>query len=367
MATIVDVARKAGVSTSTVSHVINGTQPVSPATRVKVVEAISATGYAQDGLARSLRRARSDTLGLVISDAGTAAFAEIVAGVEHEARRAGLITLLGHTADDPALERSLVAALRGRRVDGLLIAQAPNSEPTLLDDLARSGPPVVLLDRLGATHLDQVGVENVGPMVALVSHLLASRPGASVAYVAVGGRVATLQERGAGFREALSRSGLTPQPTFILEDPDGRVVRRRLRGILARRDRPRAMVAASQVSAVAALQAIAEAGLSVPDDVALATFDDFPFADLFSPRLTAVSQPAFAIGRDAVRLLLRRLKTPAAPPRTIRLRPRIVHRESCGCGGREPIEWNDGHLDADEVATAQAALATTGPPRSQGR
>jgi LacI family transcriptional regulator len=127
------------------------------------------------------------------------------------------------------------------------------------------------------------------------------------------------------------------------------------------------MVAASQVSAVAALQAIAEAGLSVPDDVALATFDDFPFADLFSPRLTAVSQPAFAIGRDAVRLLLRRLKTPAAPPRTIRLRPRIVHRESCGCGGREPIEWNDGHLDADEVATAQAALATTGPPRSQGR
>jgi LacI family transcriptional regulator len=342
MATIVDVARLANVSLSTVSHVINETRPVREDTRRRVVAAIEATGYMQDGVARALRRARTDSVGLVVSDTGQHVFAEMVRGVEHEARAAGFTLLLANSDEDRERELASVQALRERRVDGLLIAQVSGSPHSLVETLRSQGIPVVLLDRLSAPDVDQVGVETVGPMKLLVRHLI-NRGHRDLALVAGDLGVPTLQERHQGYVEAMLEAGLGPRAdrvlTYIVVADEAREAVSRL--LVSGESRPTAIVSASNVMTVGTLQALADAGLRVPDDVALATFDEFPHADLFSPRLTSVVQPAFQIGREAMRLLLRRIRRPDAPLRTVRLKPRIVHRDSCGCPRGIRAEWEE--------------------------
>ncbi len=122
MATIVDVARAANVSTSTVSHVVNGTRNVAPDTRERVLAAISATGYRRHHVARALRRSRTDTLALVISEAGYPVLDQMALGVEHQAKKAGMMVFLAHSGDDPDQELAAVLALRDRGVDGGLLA-----------------------------------------------------------------------------------------------------------------------------------------------------------------------------------------------------------------------------------------------------
>ncbi len=332
MSTIVEVARLAQVSVSTVSHVVNGTRPVSDATRARVQHAIEESGYSPHLGARALRRARTDSIGLIVSDTGQPVFADMIRGVEHEARAAGFTLLLANSAEDQDLERASVRALRDRRVDGLLIGQVSGSEPGLLQGLADDGIPLVLIDRLSSPHVDQVGVDNAGPMRALVRHLI-QLGHRRIALVAGDPVVPTLAERHQGFHDAFAEAGLQLDPDLVLDaggvhlDQSRGAVRRALR----RSERPSAIVGASMVLSVGALEAVRDAGLSIPGDVAFVGFDEPAYADLFSPRLTSVVQPAFDVGRQGMRLLLRRIRDREAPVRTVRLMPRIVHRESCGC------------------------------------
>jgi LacI family transcriptional regulator len=332
MSTIVEVARLAHVSVSTVSHVVNGTRSVSDTTRARVMSAIETTGYSPHQGARALRRARTDSIGLIVSDTGQPVFAEMIRGVEHEARAAGFTLLLANSAEDRDLEHASVRALRERRVDGLLLAQVSGSDPKFLQAILDEGLPVVLIDRLSSLQIDQVGIENAGPMRALVRHLI-QRGHRRIALVAGDPVVSTLAERHRGFGEALAEAGLEFDPDLLLSSGGIHLDQSRtaVRRVLKRRDRPSALVSASMVLSIGALEAIRDVGLSIPDDIAFATFDEPAFADLFSPRLTSVVQPAFDVGRQGMRLLLRRIRQRDAPVRTVRLMPRIAHRESCGC------------------------------------
>src|SRR5215207_294333 len=148
MATMVDVARLAGVSISTVSHVLNGTRNVEPATRQRVLTAIEKTGYRQDTLARAMRRSRTDSIGLVVSDAGEPAFAEMVHGVEDAAAERGLTLLLANSAENSEREQRAVRTLLDRRVDGLILARAADSSTSLMESLQNEKSPIILLDRL---------------------------------------------------------------------------------------------------------------------------------------------------------------------------------------------------------------------------
>jgi LacI family transcriptional regulator len=337
MATIADVARLAGVSLSTVSHVVNGTRPVREHTRAKVLDAIESTGYAPDGIARALRRSRTDSVGLVLADAGQPVFAAMMRGIEREARASGYTLLLANSADDPAHELESVRALREKRVDGLLLAGVGHPDPGLYD-LLRAGPPVVMVDRFiaggrdGARAFDQIGVENVRAMRELVTHLI--EQGHRRIGIAVGDPgIPTLGERYEGYLQALALAGIEPEPDLALTVAgpiaDGRSAVTRL---LRRADRPTAIVTCSTVLTVGALQALKSLGLATPGDIAMAGFDQLAYPDLFSPRITTVTQPAGRIGQQAMRLLLRRLEQPDAAPRTVRLRPVIFHGDSCGCG-----------------------------------
>ncbi len=336
MATIVDVARIAGVSLSTVSHVMNGTRHVSDHTRARVESAIADTGYVRDASARAMRRSQTDSVGLIVSDTGQPVFAEMVRGVEELASQHGLTLLLANSAEDPRREAEALRVLAERRVDGLIIATSGGSDPALLERWRSSGVPMVLLDRLEDTTLDQVGVDNLEPMAELVSHIL-DHGHKRVALLAGDLGVATLAERRLGYLAALERHGIVPDPSLIITGTGmaGDAEKAALE-LFARADRPTALVTASTPMAAGALRAAAQLQLRIPDDLAFAAFDNLPYGDLFSPPLTTVDQPAAEIGREAMRLLLRRLADPKARPSTVRLSPTFNHRASC-CSGPDAV------------------------------
>lgn len=328
MATIVEVAKLAGVSTSTVSHVLNGTRNVEPPTRRRVLDAIEKTGYRQDALARAMRRARTDSIGLVISDAGEPAFAEMVHGVEDAAAAQGLTLVLANSAEDPEREERAVQTLLARRVDGLILARCADSSTEIDQLLAAESPPVVLLDRVyDGAPCDQVGADNRESMRRLVEHLL--RAGHRGFVVAAGDtRVPTLFERLAGFKEAIASgdSGRIDD-SVVVEGVDFADIRSRLGAALGSR-RHTCVIATSTPLAATALESLRDAGLAVPDDIAFAAFDGFSHSDLFQPAITTVRQPAFEMGAAAVGLLLERLGSPRTSPRVTRLQQRLELRSS---------------------------------------
>ena len=329
MATIVNVASLAGVSTSTVSHVLNNTRHVEPETRERVMSAVKATGYRRDVLARSMRRARTDSIGLVVSDAGEPAFADMVHGVEEAAAQHGLSLLLANSAEDPNRERAAVEALLDRRVDGLIIARAAGSSPVLLKRIREEKKPLVLLDRLADLDVDQVGVNNQAAMAALVEHLT-GRGHERIMLVSGDLRVSSLRERHDGFRAAMLKRGLEVPAGLLCE---GTVTAAetfdRVRPLLAvSPERPTAVLACSTLLAAGALRAVQHEGLRVPGNMGFATFDGFTYSDLFHPQITTVRQPAFQLGESAVSLLLRRLEDPSAPTSILRLDSEIEFRSS---------------------------------------
>jgi LacI family transcriptional regulator len=339
--TVVDVARVAGVSTSTVSHVLNGTRTVLPETRDRVLEAIRLTGYRQHSVARALRRARTDSIGLAVSDITNPYFIDVIRGIEAAARTAGYTLLLANAAEESKREAAAIRAFAERRVDGLIVALTAGGHDDVVPDLRRLGIPTVLVDRLSEPGFDQVGVVNNAPTAKLVTHLI-DRGHRRIGFVTGRPGLATTTERVTGYRAALARAGIAYDPAFVVvgmsrDDAAEAAVRR----MMSDRLPPTAVVAGNNVMALGSLRALRDLGYTVPGQVALVSYDDFPWADLFAPRLTTIAQPSFEIGRQAMRLLLRRIADPDAPYRQVRLKPSLIHRDSCGCPPvrDEPTDW----------------------------
>jgi LacI family transcriptional regulator len=256
----------------------------------------------------------------------------MVRGVEAEATKAGLTLLLANSAENAAAEARSIRALTERQVDGLIVAPVSGSRRQELRTVITRGTPVVVMDRIGSLKVDQVGVQNAQPMTQLVLHL-AAHGHTRIALAAGDTAVSTIAERYAGYVTGMARAQLSVRPSHVitgsgLAEETREAARRLLRG--ARR--PTAVIAVSTETAVGVLSGAKDLGLATPQDFAFATFDGFPYADLFRPHLTTVTQPAVEIGATAMRLLLRRL-APGADhkPETIRLVPHITFRESCGC------------------------------------
>ncbi|MGV9932284.1 LacI family DNA-binding transcriptional regulator [Streptomyces olivaceoviridis] len=372
MATMADVARSAGVSVATVSHVLNGTRPVLPHTRQAVLDAVDALGYTPNTLARSLVTSRTRSIGLAVSAISNPYFTEILQGVEAAALEAGYSLLIADPHDDPRHERKVVQFLHERRVDGMIVA--PSAEPgDLVGYLRRHAVPTVFLDRLvdaramedrapgdgadGAAaspstpYFDQVCAESAAPTALLVTHL-AGLGHRRIALVAGLPGLSTTSERVSGYREGLTAAGLAYDERLLVSgNSESAGAERATADLLALPDPPTALVTANNAMTIGALRALRRHGRSVPDDLALCCFDDFAWADLFSPRLTAIAQPSRELGARAVRVLLDRLAEPDRPPRTVRLPCAFVHRTSCGC----PEEPGSG-----SGATASSTLAEKG-------
>lgn len=330
MVTMAEVARTAGVSTSTVSHVLNGTRRVLPDTEAAVRAAIESTGYIHDTIARSMVTGGTMTVGVAMSAISNPYFADVLQAIEHALALAGYSLLLVDTHDDSYTERQAVESLLSRRADALILA--PSSDPSpALTRAARAKVPVVLIDRVIDADLDQVGCSNTAPTAHLVDHL-AGHGHTRIAMIAGRRGLATTEERIAGYKRGLRRHGLRFDPAILVvgggSDGDAE---RAVRELLELKHRPSAMIVGNNLMTVGAMRGLRAAGVEVPRDLALVAFDDFPWADLFHPRLTTMAQPTRQLGERAVAMLLERLADPERPVRKVRLKPTFVQRESCGC------------------------------------
>jgi len=328
MITISEVARAAGVSIATVSHVVNGTREVAPDTAQLVNDVITRIGYQPNQPARSLELDSTRTVGLAISTLSNPYFGDIIGAVEAECARLGLMVLLADTLDDAERELAVIHVLHQRRVDGIIFA--PSAEPIqALDYLLNSGPPCVLIDRMADRRFDQVGVDNVNAMDVLVEHVLL-KGHRDIGFIAGQPGFATTVERIAGFQAALASRGIESPAEWIVTGnattADASAAAHRL---LARPQRPSVIVTGNNLATIGVMQAVRELGLTVPDDVSLVGFDDFEWANLFEPRLTLLEQPCVELGRQAAALLIERIAAPTGPRRSVRLPTMLNVRASC--------------------------------------
>jgi LacI family transcriptional regulator len=325
-----DIARLAGVSVTTVSHVVNKTRPVAPDTETAVLAAIAKTGYVADSVVRSQRTAGTQTIGLAMSAISNPYFGEVVHGLERAASRHGYSLLLADTHDEMRTELRAVSDLLSRRVEAIVLAPSPDPSGALRHARLQ-GVPVVLIDRLMKAEVDQIGSENLEPTAELVDHLV----GIGHRRIAmISGRVGltTSDERVTGYRLGLRRNRIRFTPEYLVNgDSRDDEAQAALMTLLALPKPPTAIVVGNNLMTIGVMRGAREAGVRIPDDLALVAFDDFEWADLFHPRLTVIAQATHQMGAQALELVMSRLADPTMPARRIVMHPTLVHRESCGC------------------------------------
>jgi LacI family transcriptional regulator len=331
MATIADVARLAGVATSTVSHVLNGTRFVSAETTSAVREAVRALGYAPNTVARALARSTTNTIGLAISSTKNRYFSDVINAIEEECSKLGMMVLLANTRDDPECEFEMVAALHQRRVDGIIIAPSCGLNNSALTYLREQRIPSVMVDRLPDVALDGVGVENRQSLAAMVAHMV-GHGHERIGFLAGQSNFTTALERADGFRDGLRAHGLPVDEARIsIGHTDLATARDAATRLLTAAEPVTALIGGNNLTTIGIMLAAQDCSMRVPADLAVAGFDDFDWADAFEPRLTAMVQPCHEIGRMAATLLKRRIDIATEETETIRLNPTFAIRNSCGC------------------------------------
>jgi LacI family transcriptional regulator len=330
MATMKDVARLAGVSIATVSATINGSAFVSAELRERVTAAIHELGYAPDGVARSLKKGRTQLIGLIVADITNPFFTELVHVIEAVMQDAGYSVLLCDTDEDFEKECNYLRILQTHRVDGVILA--PTGAADAYQSLQALGEklPLVLVDRaLPNLGLDAATVDSFAGAYEATSHLL-DLGHRKVATIAGPHHLAPARDRLNGFRAALEARGIAVRPDFIrsgsFREEEAMAA---AQDLLSGDDRPSAVFVANNHMMIGVMRAIAALQLNCPREVSVVGIDDFPWANAFTPRLTVVRQPVEEIGRAAVRLLLARIAGPVPSPAHEVLRPSLVIRDSC--------------------------------------
>lgn len=331
MATIHDVARRAGVSAVTVSRVLNRSARVSPATEEKVRRAMAELGYVPSSAARSLRLRQTRTLALLVPDITNPFWTTVARGVEDAAQSGGYSVFLGNTDENPAKQRDYLTALVGQRVDGAIVAPY-DTNPAGLALLRQKHIPTVLIDRrVEGWHVDTVIGDSLAGACALVRHLIGLGHH-RIAMISGPASTTTAADRVAGYCLALHQAGL-PLETELVRFGEFRptVGERLALEVLALEPRPTAIFAANNLIAIGVIAAVGKAGLRIPDDVAVVAFDDLPDAAHVFPFLTVAVQPAYEMGATAARLLLNRLESgPGRQVQHIVFPTRLIVRRSCG-------------------------------------
>jgi LacI family transcriptional regulator len=325
--TLAEVAAAAGVSLSTASRALRENSPVSEPTRRRVQTAARRLGYEPNRMARSLRTRASGFAGVIVPDIGAGFYARVLKGAQDALERAGYEVILMNTERHASREAAALRTLLSHRVHGVLLATSGGFAET-------PRVPVVFFDNLvegaGAGH---VALANRDGIALLVEHLIGHGHG-RIAYVGGPPRFTSGIERLDGFRQAMAAAGLAAPAERVRFGDDVWSVesgREATRQLLAASPRPTGLVAASDTLAVGAIQAVRDIGLRVPDDLAVVSFDDPFFADIFDPPMTALARNERELGELAASLLLHAIRTGTlGPPTEVRLPVELIVRGSCG-------------------------------------
>ena len=333
---IKDVARAAGVSTATVSHVINETRFVSEETRRRVVAAIEKCNYTPNVHARSLASGRSRTFGLIISDVANPFFPELVKAIEEKASAHGYDVILSNTNYDPKRTVACVQRLLEQQVRGVAIMTS-EMDLSLTQRLAAQQVAVVFLDvgQVGP-HTSNIVVNYEKGVRDGVEHLLALGH-RRIAYISGPGHLKSAARRRETFAKTMKKYHLSLHTTPFIFEGDFKATggQRAAAEIMRLRPRPTAIVSGNDLMAIGALRELKSAGLRVPQDVSVIGFDDITFAALAEPQLTTIMLPRAEIGEAAVEALMHTIAAEDNLGREFRVSTQLVVRESTGAAAGE--------------------------------
>jgi len=325
VATISDVAARAGVSTATVSRTLNGKSTVDPALAAKVRAAAAELGYHPNALARNLRRQETAVLALIISDVENPFFTAIARGVEDIAQTAGYSVVLCNSDENEEKESRYLDVALQERVAGVIIS--PTGRSTDVSILRERGTPVVAVDRpLPAEPGDQVLVDTRRAACEATEHLLAEGY-RHIACVTGPEGVRTADDRLEGYRDALRAAGITTE-LFRRSELRSAGAREATSELLDSAEPPDALLVINNTMAIGALEAFKARGIRAGRDVGIVAFDDAPWTTLVDPPLSVVTQPAYDIGTVAAKLLLARIGGGSDKPTATVLEARLVARAS---------------------------------------
>ncbi len=335
-ATLSEVAKAAGVGTTTVSRVINGGQSVDPKTLVRVQRAIETLGYMPSQAARILKGDRTRAIGLVIPSIADPFFSSCAEAAQSIVRLHDSVLIVLTTQNDPKEEFAAVNMLMRHRVDGLLLAPCNEEDDVLARMLGRVSTPVVTLDRpIEGSNIPSVVVDNYAGAKLGTQHLI-QHGYRRIACLTGEPHLYTIQQRLRGYREAMESAGLKPWISTAVGDTVS--AEKCLLKFLRKADPPEAILTLKNSTTIAVFETLQKHKVKVPETIALLGYDDFEMAQALRPSISAIRQPIEAIGHAAAELLFERLlaQTPnkrGAPQqrRQIVLQTQLVLRKSCGC------------------------------------
>jgi DNA-binding LacI/PurR family transcriptional regulator len=332
--TIKRVAREAGVSTQTVSRVLNKRHDVAPETRQRIQEVMDRLNYQPNAIARSLVSSRTHTLGLLTADFSDYFFTQVIAGAEVEARKHNYFLMLGSTERNPQDEPEYLRLLTERHVEGILFAR-PSTEPDNhhLAQLVRDGVPVVTTAYyLAEERLTVVDVDNVDG-ARQATRCLLENGHRQLAMITGPSAWRSAQDRVRGYGLALAEVGLTVNPALIIEGDWSYESGYRAMQMLLERASAQAsftaLFAQNDRMAIGAIRALNEAGRQVPHDVSMVGYDDIPVAGYCTPPLTTIRQPMQELGALATRLLIQAIEKPGSVQGEVLLKGQLIERDSC--------------------------------------
>jgi LacI family transcriptional regulator len=315
LVTMKDVAQRAGVSVSTVSHVINETRFVSDELRERVLRAMRELNYQPDAVARSLRTKKTHVVALVIPDITNPYYPQVARGVQDVAEESDYVVILCNTDRLLGREVRFLEALRRQRVDGLILNPSGVTSRDLREFQETQIPVVLIGSQIDHPEFDVVMIDNVQGAYDAVKYLI----GLGHHHIGlIGGSRATSsgEQRSQGYIRALTHHGLPIDESLITEGPfthEGGY--ESMKRLLTLQSPPTAVFASSDVMAIGALMGTQEAGLQVPDDLSLVGFDDIAEASITTPKLTTIAQPNYQTGEVAARLLFEHIEAASPPPR----------------------------------------------------
>lgn len=335
--TIDDVARRAGVSKTTVSRILNGNYgQTTEETRNRILDVIKEMDYRPNIVAKSLKSMRTNVIGIVLSNLKNPYWMTVLEGVEDTCRDLGYNLMICNSDEQPEMEMQYIKEFQMRQVDGIVINPTVRNME-LYAKLASDNYPFVVINRkvpgLSAHH---VVVDNVKGAELAVNHLVRAGRKKVAVFVYRNPHVSTWAERVEGYRSAMLENGFAPGDLLICEVEQGAgatteaVIR-----FLRERPDVEAIFSTNNMMTLDIIKGIKELRLRIPDDIAIIGYDETVWAQHLDPPLTTVMQPAYEMGRISAKMLIKRINAKRQQkPETVVLEPQLIVRASCGAAGR---------------------------------
>lgn len=325
---IKDVAETAGVSTATVSHVINGTRFVSEETRAKVLKAMNQLNYHPNLVARSLRSQKSNIIGLLLPNISNFYFTSIALGIENVLRKNGYNLILSNSNENLENEKEQVKVFNAQLIDGMIIASTAGEHSYLYKDLT-CNYPVVFIDRKPKNYkADYVVLDNVKSTYDAIS-ILIEKGHKRVGIITGFNRSSTTEERIKGYKKAFADHGMDIDDSLIRMGDFTFESGYQIASELVEHSKASALFVVNSIMTIGSLIYLNEKGIKIPEQIAIVGCDDHKWSRVTNPPLSVVAQPAYELGETAASLLLQRISQPDMDYKEYRLASKIILRNSC--------------------------------------